>query len=129
MARLKNIPETQIRNSILHWLNMQPTVALAWQNDSLPAMQIIKRENGTVFGRFRKRKTAFRPNGISDILGILTWPNGGRLLAIEVKSKTGKASPEQIEFLNTILMAGGIGGICRSIEDAEKIFKEAGLIK
>lgn len=123
-------PEAQIKNTILHWLRLQPCVAKAWQNDSLPVVSISKRgPGGTITGRFRRRKTAFRPNGISDILGFLTRPHGGRILALEVKSKTGRLSPDQHIFLTDVLTAGGIAGVVRSIEDVQKIFKEEGLIK
>lgn len=128
--KAQNRPEKQIQNAILHWLNIQPSVAYAWQNDSVPVVSIMKRgPGGTIFGRFRKRKTAFRPNGLSDILGFLTRPNLGRFLAIEVKSKAGRVSPEQTQFLNAVIQAGGIAGVCRSIEDVEKLFREEGLIK
>lgn len=123
-------PEKQIQNAILHWLNMQPSVAYAWQNDSVPVVSIMKRgPGGTIFGRFRKRKTIFRPNGLSDVLGFLTRPYGGKFIAIEVKSATGRATAEQVQFINAVIQAGGVAGICRSIEDVETLFRENGIMK
>jgi hypothetical protein len=45
-------------------------------------------------------------------------------LAIECKTATGKASPEQKKFIEFIKKSGGIAGIARSCEDAEKILKK-----
>ena len=53
--------------------------------------------------------------GMSDIMGALM---DGRTLAIEVKSRTGRMRPGQEEFLASIRAAGGVAGVCRSVEDA-----------
>jgi hypothetical protein len=44
-------------------------------------------------------------------------------LAIECKTKTGKKRKEQANFINNVIKSGGIAGICRSVEDAEKLVK------
>jgi hypothetical protein len=41
--------------------------------------------------------------------------------AIEVKSATGRPTPEQEAFLAMVRQAGGRAGIARSIEDAQRI--------
>lgn len=64
-------------------------------------------------GAFRRNNTK---KGISDIIGILP---GGRFLAIEVKSKYGKPSPEQMVFLAEIARYGGLAFIAKSMEDVE----------
>jgi Holliday junction resolvase len=53
--------------------------------------------------------------GIPDVLGIYN----GRLLAIEVKTHTGKASPEQIEFLTAARTRGACAFLARSVNDVE----------
>jgi len=58
-----------------------------------------------------------RIRGISDILGILP---DGRFLAVEVKTKKGRVSPEQQVFLDRINALHGVGFVARSIEDVEK---------
>jgi hypothetical protein len=55
--------------------------------------------------------------GSSDILGVLP---GGRFLAIEVKSPTGRVSPHQQQFIDTINAAGGLAFVARSIEEVQK---------
>jgi hypothetical protein len=52
--------------------------------------------------------------GISDILGILPQ---GKLLAIEVKTRKGKASPNQQAFIEIIKNRGGVAFIARSVDD------------
>ena len=40
-----------------------------------------------------------------------------RFLAIEVKTKTGKVSPDQVKFLNRVNESGGLGFVARSVDD------------
>jgi hypothetical protein len=41
--------------------------------------------------------------------------------AVEVKAPTGRPTPEQTAFLEHVTAAGGLAGIARSVEDAERI--------
>ena len=52
--------------------------------------------------------------GCPDVLGQL---KDGRFLGVEVKSATGRASPEQAAFLERIRGAGGVGFIARDLRD------------
>lgn len=61
-----------------------------------------------------------RINGVSDILGVLP---DGKMLAIEVKSKTGRLTPEQGEFLIKVSNRGGLAFVARSLQDVQKAFK------
>ena len=55
--------------------------------------------------------------GVSDLLflgqGYIAW--------IEVKTLTGKPSPEQIKFINRMRQLGHRAGIARSVEEALEI--------
>lgn len=53
--------------------------------------------------------------GSSDLIGVA--PNG-QFLAVEVKTKTGRASKEQTQFIKAVRAAGGIAGIARSPQEA-----------
>lgn len=53
--------------------------------------------------------------GSSDIIGISP---SGKFLAVEVKTKTGRASKEQLNFIEQVRRSGGIAGIARSPEEA-----------
>ena len=50
-------------------------------------------------------------HGISDILGVLP---GGRIIAVECKTATGKTTPAQDLFLNEIAKKGGLTYVARS---------------
>ena len=100
--------EAELLKAILQLLRRHPKVALCWRQNS-----------GTFAERNRDGTTRYvRANtqrGMSDIMGALM---DGRTLAIEVKSRTGRMRPGQEEFLATIRQAGGVAGVCRSVEDA-----------
>ena len=53
--------------------------------------------------------------GISDILGVQRGT--GRMMAIEIKTSTGRTTPQQEAFLARIRDCGGIGIVARSVED------------
>ena len=69
--------------------------------------------------------------GSSDLIGWtpteITPEMVGRKLAIftavEIKSKGGKASPEQINFIQQVVKAGGIAGIAYTAEEAVNLIK------
>ena len=42
----------------------------------------------------------------------------GRLIAVEIKAKGGRASPAQLQFIQTLTAFGGIGRICYGREEA-----------
>ena len=107
--------EAQILRAILALLRHHPKVASHWRQNS-----------GTFAERNRDGSTRYiRANtakGMSDIMGVL---KDGRTLAIEVKSRTGRMRPGQEEFLQTIRSAGGVAGVCRSVDDAVRLLGDA----
>lgn len=56
--------------------------------------------------------------GSADLIGWVTQCGVARFLAIECKSARGRATPEQENFLRVVREAGGIAGVCRSVEEA-----------
>lgn len=56
------------------------------------------------------------PKGFSDLFGFRK--SDGRAVFIEVKTSKGRASPEQVRFIEQMRNNGAIAGICRSAEDA-----------
>lgn len=56
--------------------------------------------------------------GSSDLVGLTP---SGRFLAIEVKTKTGRATKEQLNFIEQVNKHGGRAGIARSPEEALSI--------
>jgi len=66
--------------------------------------------NGTTVQRVRY---GLAP-GSADLIGIC----GGRFIAIEVKTPTGRVSPDQATWLECVRRAGGFAAVVRSVEDA-----------
>jgi hypothetical protein len=44
-----------------------------------------------------------------------------RFTAVEVKTETGRVTPEQQDFISAVNDAGGIAGVIRSEEDAKQL--------
>ena len=61
------------------------------------------------------------PKGFSDLMAV----KGGKVYFLEVKTETGKASPEQLNFLAIMRNKYGcVSSIVRSVEDAVRIVTE-----
>lgn len=59
--------------------------------------------------------------GSSDLIGVSPT---GKFLAIEVKTTTGRATKEQLNFIDRVREAGGIAGIARSPKDALELINQ-----
>lgn len=79
----------------------------------------------------RQLKAGLQVPGASDLVGftpvIITPEMVGQKIAIftalEVKTDTGKPSPEQLHFCAVVQESGGFSGIARNSDDAQKILK------
>lgn len=60
--------------------------------------------------------------GCSDVLGQM---KDGRLLAVEVKSPTGRLRPEQASFLAMVDAAGGVAFVARNCADVHRALDAA----
>jgi hypothetical protein len=54
--------------------------------------------------------------GSSDLIGWIC--PSGKFCAVEVKTATGRATPEQLAFIDAVNNGGGVAFIARSVEDA-----------
>jgi hypothetical protein len=90
-----------------------------------PKIKWVARFNSGTFMDGDRYITSNSQRGMSDILGML---NGGRLLAIECKSRTGRIQPHQQEFLDLINAGGGLAFVARSVDDVIKNLYGDGLI-
>ena len=69
--------------------------------------------------------------GSSDLIGLRTITIGPEhvcqtmavFAAVEVKSATGRPTPDQRAFIDTVQSMGGLAGIARSVEDAAAILQ------
>jgi hypothetical protein len=99
------VKETDIQKAILHYLKMKGI--FAWRNQSVGIYDPVKKI-------FRKPKSRYSINGVSDILGILP---GGKFLAIEVKRPKQKMTEAQWQFVFEINNRGGVAFSTACISD------------
>jgi len=57
--------------------------------------------------------------GSSDLIGYRQVDGVAQFVALEVKSATGRASKDQVQFLEHIRGAGGCAGVVRNVDDAD----------
>ena len=106
--------EAQIQDAIRLELGKVPDLVL-WRNN----VGIAEHWNGKSVDIV---KYGLAP-GSSDLIGLL-GPRG-RWIALEVKSETGVASPEQMKFLRLVQRMGGFACIVRSVDEAVKALARA----
>lgn len=100
-------------------------VAMAW------AGQVITRSNGMVTIDNARPLHAGLCEGSSDLIGwkstTVTPDMVGRpvaiFVAIEVKAGKGRATKEQLNFIQRVRDAGGIAGIARTPEEARNLME------
>lgn len=82
--------------------------------------------NVGVYDPSKKRYRSFHGlKGVADILGILP---GGKTLCVEVKSATGRLSPEQAAFLDAARAAGALALCVRDVKQLETALRLEGVI-
>lgn len=59
--------------------------------------------------------------GSSDLIG---WTHDGRFLAVELKTKGVRITPEQQRFVDAVNRAGGVGIIAYTVESAVEQYEE-----
>ena len=62
--------------------------------------------------------------GSSDLIGYRQVGGLAQFVALEVKSATGRPTPEQTRFLDHISSAGGCAAVVRSVDDAHAVLRQ-----
>lgn len=103
------VKESEIQKAILEFLTLKKI--FVW----------VSKTTGT-FDPTRKvfRKNAQMMKGVADILGIFNRTP----FCIEVKSETGRLSPDQKIFLDRFKAEGGIAIVARSVDDVNRALRE-----
>ena len=101
-------PESRLLADIRLALGQDERVVL-WRNNTGTAMQ----DYGAAGLRPLRYGLAV---GSSDLIGIVA-PHG-RLIALEVKTSTGRVTREQQQFLTLVEKMGGVARVVRSVDDA-----------
>lgn len=115
--------QNEIRLGLLGKATMfRNNVGTAWIGDA------TKLKDGSILIRNPRILHAGLCAGSSDLIGwrsLTITPEmvGGRIAvfaALEVKSKTGRATAGQKNFCDRVIQAGGLAGIVKSLDDAKK---------
>lgn len=101
----------QIRASQLGMRLFRMNVAQAWVGERIAAPPVYG-PHAIILLNARPIRAGVR--GMSDLIG---WDDHGRFVAIEVKTPTGRATPEQLSFIAAVRAAGGRALIARSEYD------------
>jgi len=131
------VSEQEIQQRILLACSKGPSrlwrnnVALAWTGQ---AQQIKQRAQvvvspGDVVIRNARPLHAGLCRGSADLIGLRSITIGpehvGQRLAVfaavEVKSATGRPTPEQLAFIDVVQQMGGLAGVARSVSEATAI--------
>ena len=69
---------------------------------------------------FKHHGSLYSEVGVADIIGCLPF-QGGRMIALEVKTPKGKATLAQLNWIYKYKCAGAIAGVVRSIKDVDEL--------
>ena len=128
----EHLLQNQIRNALAGVANIfRANIGQAWQGEPIrtSAPRTVTLQPGDVLLRNARPFSTGLPKGFSDLFGfkrrVITPEDVGKTLAVfcalEIKTKTGRVTPEQEAFVRAVQKAGGHAGIARSVEDAQNI--------
>jgi hypothetical protein len=108
-------PETKIMNTIL--MALSKAGCLVFRNETAGAWvgKVLHKDAGQVTLTNASMVKFGLMVGSADIIGISPT---GKFLAVEIKTSKGRATKEQLRFIEAVNNAGGIAGIARSVDDA-----------
>lgn len=112
--KIQEPSESLIQDSILQYLKLDSRVA--WAERFNTGAHVIDQPGKP------RRFIRYAFKGCSDILGQV---QDGRFLAIEVKTRTGKATKEQAAFINMVRQNSGISVLARSVDDVQQALNNA----
>ena len=100
---------------------IQAEILLAY--GALPWLRIWRNSTGVGMSLSGDAVVTFGLKGSADIIGIM---EGGRFVAIEVKSKHGRQRPDQVRFQAMLERFGGLYILARSVGDVDEAFAAIG---
>lgn len=78
----------------------------------------VLRTNSGVYYDSQGNRIRIGFKGLSDLVG---YNQDGQFFALEIKTPAGKASKEQLAFIEKCYRSGAIAGFARSVDDAVRI--------
>ena len=116
----RNTPEADAQRAIVHALRFV-----------LPHGAIVQHSVNEVTSgdwRGKTRQAILVGMGVHPGFADLIVLSGGRVLFLEVKSKTGRLSPAQVAFRDTVQAQGFAWALVRSVDDALAALADHGFI-
>ena len=112
--------ETKIQNLIL--MALSKAGCLVFRNETAGAWvgKVIHKDASQVTLTNARMMRFGLAVGSSDIIGIAPC---GRFLAVEIKTSKGRATKEQLRFIDAVNSAGGIAGVCKSADEALNLIR------
>ncbi|MDB6179482.1 VRR-NUC domain-containing protein [Paracoccus sp. Z330] len=107
---LRRTPEADIQRSIVHMLRVV-----------LPRGSIVHHAANEITSgdrRAKQRQAILVGMGVHAGFADLIILSGGKVLFLEVKSRTGKLRPSQVEFRDAVIAQGFGWALVRSVDDA-----------
>ena len=127
-------PETKLMNAVM--LALSQAGCTVWRNEIAGAWvgRPVHREGQLVTLANARMIQAGLCKGSCDLIGItpvtITPDMVGRTIGVftaqEIKTPTGRTTPEQDRFIAAVRAAGGIAGVARSPADALKLLTQSG---
>ena len=112
--------ESDIVRAILDFLHYHHIVSFRSNTGAMSG------EHTNKLGKTNRWFVRFNEPGYPDITGCL---KDGKYLAIEVKRRDGKATPDQLRFLQIIIDNHGVAFVARSVDQVNDILKSLGYLK
>lgn len=94
--------EGELMNSIRAALNVIPNVRFFRNNTGVDTQRGIRYGLGV---------------GSADLIGLVA----GRFVALEVKTPSGRVSPDQTRWLDAVACLGGVSAVVRSVDEAMSV--------
>jgi len=117
-------PEIAVVKAIRHWLMLAVPGAVVWGSpNEVPYRADNKREGWAMMG---KRRAAGAAKGAPDLTVALP---GGGVIFLEAKAPRGVVTAAQIEFHERLRAIGHRVAVVRSLDDAQAVFRAAGVVR
>ena len=100
---MRDATEGEIKKTIADYLRLKKYIVINHRN-----VGIYKQDT---------QKYIPLPSGEKGVSDLLACSPEGRFVAIEVKKKGGRPSPDQVEFIERIKKSGGIAFIAYSLDE------------
>ncbi len=116
-TRRRRRPEDELQRALVQHLRTRPADGLVWFH--VPNQGFRRRIEAAIL------KGLGVQAGVSDLIFL----HRGRFLALELKAKGGKPTPEQVDFLARVTLGGGVARCVDDLDEAITWLEMLGVLK